>query len=101
MHRLIVKYAALLQPPQKFAATSTFILLSYLPLHFWFSRNNSETVQVVTLAFSSDHQHFIRDIRTKFGVPNSPQSPGIGQNTDGCITDLRISGQSYYKRKSS
>ena len=68
---------------------------------FLIPRNNSETVQVVILAFSSDHQHFIRDIRTKFGVPNSPQSPGIGQNTDGCITDLRISGQSYYKRKLS
>ena len=36
MHRLIVKYAALLQPPQKFAATSTFTLLSYPPFTFGF-----------------------------------------------------------------
>ena len=27
-------------------------------------------------------------------MPNSPQSPDVGQNSDGGISDLRISGQS-------
>ena len=37
----------------------------------------------------------IRDVRAKFGIPNSPQSPDIGQNSDGAISDFRISGQSF------
>ena len=36
-------------------------------------------------------------IRAKFGFPNSPQSPDIGQNSDGGMSDLRISGQSLIK----
>ena len=32
----------------------------------WFSLNNSETVEAVTLAFWSIQQHFIRDVRTDF-----------------------------------
>ena len=39
----------------------------------------------------------ITDIRAKFGIPNSPQSPDIGQNSDGGISDFRISGQSLIK----
>ena len=38
-------------------------------------------------------QHFIRDVRTKFCIHNSPQSPDIGQNSDS-ISDLWVSGQS-------
>ena len=38
-----------------------------------------------------------RDINAKFGTPNSPQSPDIGQNSDGGISDFRISGQSVIK----
>ena len=34
----------------------------------------------------------MRDINVKFGLPNSTQSPYIGQNTDGGISDFRISG---------
>ena len=34
----------------------------------------------------------MRDIRAKFGIPNSPESPDIGQNSDGGISDFRISG---------
>ena len=45
--------------------------------------NNSETVKAVTLEFCNIQQHFIRDIRPKFGIPNSPQSADIGQNSDG------------------
>ena len=37
----------------------------------------------------------MRDIRAKFGIPNSPQSPDIGQNWVGGISDFRISGQCY------
>ena len=34
----------------------------------------------------------MRDIRAKFGIPNSPESLDIGQNSDGGISDFRISG---------
>ena len=33
----------------------------------------------------------------KFGISNSPHSPDIGQNSDGGISDFRISGQSLIK----
>ena len=59
--------------------------------------NNSETVKAVTLEFCNIQQHFIRDIRPKFGIPNSPQSADIGQNSDGGISNFRISGQSLIK----
>ena len=64
----------------------------------WFSLNNSETVKAVTLAFSSIQQHFLRRVHAKFGIPNSFQSPDIGQNSDRGISDFRISGQSLIKR---
>ena len=62
------------------------------------SVNNSETVKAVTLAFCSIQQHFIRDICAKFGVPNWPQSPDIGQNSGGCISNFWISGQSLINK---
>ena len=60
----------------------------------WFSLNNSETVQAVTLAFCSFQQIFIRDICAKFGIPNLPHSSDIGQSSDGGISNFRMSGQS-------
>ena len=39
----------------------------------------------------------LEDIRAKFGIPISPQSPDIGQNSDGCISDFQISGKSLIK----
>ena len=36
---------------------------------------------------------FIREIRAKFGIPNFPQSPDTGQNSDGSISDFRFSAQ--------
>ena len=33
----------------------------------------------------------------KFGSPNLPQSPDIGQNSDGGISDFLVSGQSFIK----
>ena len=33
-------------------------------------------------------------IRAKFGIPNSTQSPNIGQNSNGRISNFHISGQS-------
>ena len=44
------------------------------------SRNNSEMVKAVILAFCSI-------------IPNSPQSQDIWQNSDGDISDFRISDQ--------
>ena len=55
----------------------------------WFLRNNSKTVKAVTLEFWN--------IRAKFGIHNSPQSPDIGQNSDVGISDFRDSGQSLIK----
>ena len=46
----------------------------------------------MTLAFS-----IIKDIHAKFAIPNSPQSPDMGQNSDRGISDLWISGQSLIK----
>ena len=42
-------------------------------------------------------KYFIGDIHAKFGSRNLPQSPDIGQNSDGGISDFRISGQSLIK----
>ena len=44
----------------------------------------------------------MRDIRAKVGIPNSPQSSNIGQDSDNTqeippISDFRISGQSLMK----
>ena len=64
----------------------------FYPSPFWYSLNNSETVKAVTLAFCSLQYHFIRDVRARFGIPNSLQSLDIGQNIDGGISDFWISG---------
>ena len=63
--------------------------------HCYFSLNNSETVIAVGLAFCSIQKHFIGDIRDNFDIPNLPQSPYIGQNSDGTISDFQISGQAF------
>ena len=54
-----------------------------LPPTCWFSLNNYESLQAVTLAFPSIQQHFIRDVRAKFGIPYLPQYTDIGQSSDG------------------
>ena len=54
-------------------------------------------VKAVTLEFCSIQYYFIRDVRAKCGIPYSPQSPDIGQNSDAGISDFRISGQSLTK----
>ena len=63
----------------------------------WFSLNNSETVKAVPLAFCRIQKHFIRKISANLGIPNSPQSPDIRQNSDWGISDIWISGQSLKK----
>ena len=40
----------------------------------------------------------MRDFRSKFGIPNSSQSPDIGQNSYGGILYFPIFGQSLIKR---
>ena len=64
----------------------------------WFSLNNSETVKTLTLAFCSIQLYFIRNFFAKFGIPSLPCSIDIEQNSDGCISDFRISGQFLIKR---
>ena len=71
-------------PSSVIVLKNTLALL--LPPFCWFSLDNSETVKAVTLPFCSIQKHFIRDFCTKFGIPNSPQSPDIGQNLDGGIS---------------
>ena len=51
----------------------------------------------IILSPSSISLNSIRDIHAKFGIYNFPQSPDIGQNSDGGISDFRISGQSLIK----
>ena len=43
------------------------------------------------------HSGAFHFIHTKFGISNSLQYPDIGQNSDGDISDFRISGQSLTK----
>ena len=72
------------------------IIFSPLPLPpCWFSRNKSKTVKAVTIAFCSIQELFIRDILAKFGIPNLAQSPDVGQNSDGGISNFQISGRSF------
>ena len=59
--------------------------------------NNSETVKAETLPLCNIQQHFIRNIRAKCGVYNSPQSPDTAENSDGDISDFRISVHSLIK----
>ena len=55
-------------------------------------------VKAVTLPFCNIQQHFIKNVRAKFGIFYWSQSPDIGQNSNGCISDFRISDQSLIKR---
>ena len=64
-----------------------------LTLIWGFSLNNSERVKAITLTFFSIQKPFIRNICAKCGILNSPQSPDIGQNSDGGISDFWIFGQ--------
>ena len=41
----------------------------------------------------------MKNIFAKFGMPNSPQSPDIRQDSDGGISDFRISGKSFINEK--
>ena len=47
-------------------------------------------VKAVTLVFCSIQQNFIREIRAKFGIPNLPQSPDIGQISDEGISEFLV-----------
>ena len=64
---------------------------------YWFELNNLETVEAITQEFCSIQQHFIGNICTKFGIFKSLQCPDAGQNSDGCIFNFWISGQSLIK----
>ena len=49
--------------------------------------------EAVILAFYSMQWFFFEETPAKFGIPNSSQSPDIGQNSDVSISNLWISGQ--------
>ena len=63
----------------------------------WFSLNNSERVEAITLSFCSIQQHFIREILANFVISKSAQSTDIEENSDGGISDFLISSQSLFK----
>ena len=63
-----------------------------------FSLYKSERVKAVTLAFFRIQKRFSGDILAKFGIPNSPQSPDIVQNSDGGISNFGISDQSLINK---
>ena len=54
-------------------------------------------VKAVNLVLCSIQQHLTKDICDKFSISYSHQSPDIGQNSDGGISDFRISGQPLIK----
>ena len=58
----------------------------------WFSLNNSKMVKAVTLEFCCIQQHFIRDVRAKFGIPCLPHSPDIEEASGGGISNFQNSG---------
>ena len=64
----------------------------------WFSPNKTASIKPITPAFCSIQKHFITDVHVKFGFPNSPQSPDIGQNSDGSISDFLIKGNCHNSR---
>ena len=66
---------------------------NFNPLPCWFSFNNSEKLNAVTLAFCSIQLHFFRDIPAKYGNLNWSRSPDIWQNSGGDISIFHISGQ--------
>ena len=68
---------------------------SNFTLACWFSLNNSETIKAVTLAFCSTQWNFMRNIRARFDIFNLQD---IRKNSDGGISDFRISGQSLIKK---
>ena len=63
----------------------------------WFFLNNSETINPITLAFYSIYPYFIRDILVKSGISNLSQSPNVGQQSDGGVSNFQISSQSSIK----
>ena len=50
------------------------------------------------MAFYSIEEHFIRNIRAKFGLLDLPQSLVIRKNSDGSISDLPISDKYLIKK---
>ena len=54
----------------------------------WFSLNNSETVKAATLGFWSIQLNLIKF--AKFVIPYSPQSPDIGENSEGRISGFLV-----------
>ena len=50
------------------------------------------TLLITWMTFRTFH-----NIRAKFGISNSPQSPDIGQNAEEDIFSFWISGQSFLK----
>ena len=54
-------------------------------------------VKDVTLAFFSIQSYFIRRIRANFSIPNSRLSLDTGQKSHKCVSDFRVSGQSFIK----
>ena len=55
----------------------------------------SKTIKVVTLAFCSNQELYIKNIRAKLGIPNSTQTPDTDQNSDQSFFYFWFSGQLF------
>ena len=74
-----------------------YAVLRRLFLIQWLFCSMTYLVCDATLAFCSLQKYLIRAVRAIFSIPYSSQSPDIGQNSDGGISEFRISGQSLIK----
>ena len=54
-------------------------------------------VKALILLFRYIQQLLIRDTHAKFDIPNLPQPPNMGQNSDRGLFNFRISGKILYK----
>ena len=77
--------------------TLTWVGSNFTP-SCWFSLINWETIKAGILQHFAAFSHiYISDILTWFCVSISPQSPDVGQNSEGGISDFWISGESLRK----
>ena len=63
--------------------------------------NSSQVVTLIVNPSNPPFNNFLLEtfvICAKFGIPNLPQSPDIGENSDEGISDFRISGQSLINK---
>ena len=69
-----------------------------LPIQIKFKLIFNPNLCVCVGGGEGEGEGYFRDIHATSGIPNSPQSPDIGQNSGGGISDFPIFGQSLTKK---